>query len=114
GAHQQRQFAAFLSRHHQGQRAGPEGGGEVARERGEISVFGGVLIVAHMHDEWIEFGAAFGGENSGDRRIVGRVRAKAIDRLSREREERAALQRLSGGGDSGGVGFAKFGLHASS
>ena len=46
-----------------------------------------------MHDQRIEAGPALGGEDRGDRAVIGGVAAQAIDRLGRKGDQLAGAQR---------------------
>ena len=111
-ADQQREFAILPTRNHQCQRAGPEGSREIARQRWENAVFACMFIIAHMHDQRIEFGAAFGGEYTGNRGIIGGVGAQAVNRFGRERDKATTPQNFRGGGDGILIRDAKFGSRA--
>jgi hypothetical protein len=49
-----------------------------------------------VHDQRVEAGPAFGGEDRGDRPIVGRDGAEPIDRLCRKGDQPPGAQRLRG------------------
>ena len=89
-------------RQHQGQRARPERGQSFRGVVNDRSC--GPPPIVHMRDQRIEGRPALGGVEPRDRFAIGRIGAKAVDRLGRKRHQSAGAQDLRSLLDDGGVG----------
>ena len=99
-------------RHHQCQRARPEGPRQGQRLRRQVGDGLRRGQVRHMHDQRVEAGPPLGLVDAGHRRPVARVGSQAVDRLGRDRHAAALGQQAGGLGQAGTVGDQSQGLHS--
>ena len=93
GADQRRQRAARRARQHQGQGTRPEPRGQAFREVVPAGERRGRRPIRHVDDQRVEPRPALGREDRGDRAVVGRERAEAVDGLGRKGDQPARAQR---------------------
>ncbi|WP_339716756.1 hypothetical protein [uncultured Sneathiella sp.] len=91
GARQFRNWTIFYARQHKGEGARPETRRQPFRKRAEGGIAARDLKGRYMDDQRVEAWSAFRLIDGGNRLVVQRIAAKAIDRLGREGDEPARL-----------------------
>ncbi len=109
GADQQRQGRRRAARQHQRQWSGPEALGQRAGVIVERDQPAGLFDARDVADQRVEARPILGGEDRGDRTLVGRIGAEAIDGLGRKRDQPAGGDHPRRLGDAGGVGVTEVG-----
>ncbi len=94
GADQGRQRAIARARQDQGQSTRPEPGREPLGRLVPVGERAGGLAIRDVDDQGVEARPALGREDRGDRALVGRDPAQAVDRLGREGDQAAAVKGL--------------------
>ncbi len=104
GAEQQRQAGLRPARQHKRQRAGPEAAGNLFRQRVEMRDLLRGFKLCHMHDQRVELRSPLGGEDTGHRPFIRRIRAEAVNGFGGEGDELPGAQKLCRFGDCSIVG----------